>query len=564
MYLAGWADSKLTTKNAFQPQSLGVTSGFVMEIDSSLKNTIFATYLGGSTDYLGVKAVTLDKLGSIYVAGGTSSSDFPLKNSLQSFIGGGVCNCDAIIAKFAPGAQSLIYSTLMGGHSGEFAGGVAVDDSGTAYVVGSTLSDDFPIKNAFQPKYGGGGDFFFVKISDNTPLAPSPLSPSPGRLIFRYAQGGGVPAPQVVAVSGPMFTASASATWLVVGTSGSNVTVSVNPAGLAPNTYNASVSLTPQAATPASIDVTFTVLAPAPVLTSVDPPLVPMGSDDRIIVVRGSGFTSSSTLQVDGIPWLTTPVLFVDASTLKFSMPAGYFSVQYNHTIAVQNPQSALSNVLSVSVGVPAPLFTSASVVNAASYAAGAVAPGEIVTVFGSNFGVQESTRVSFNDVPATLVYVTATQLAATVPYSVAGAQTTTMLISSNGVTSAPVTLNVTDSVPGFFTVDASGKGQGAALNQDNTVNSASNPAPTGTVVAMYGTGGGTLTADALPLLTLRVTATVGGVPATVEYAGIAPGLVQGVIQVNIHLPAGVSGLSVPVVVTVGDKSSSPVTIAVQ
>jgi len=289
-----------------------------------------------------------------------------------------------------------------------------------------------------------------------------------------------------------------------------------------------------------------------------------MGSDDRIIVVYGSGFTSASTLQVDGIPWLVTPVQFVDGSTLKFSMPANYFSAQYNHTIAVQNPQSALSNVLSVSVGVPAPLFTSASVVNAASYAAGAVAPGEIVTVFGSNFGVLESTRVSFNDVPATLVYVTATQLAATVPYSVAGAQTTTILISSNGVTSVPVTLNVTEAVPGIFTVDASGKGQGAALNQDNTVNSESNPAPAGTVVAMYGTGGGTLTADALPRLTLRVTATAGGVPATVEYAGIAPGLVQGVIQVNIHLPAGVSGLSVPVVVTVGDKSSPPVTIAIQ
>jgi len=373
-----------------------------------------------------------------------------------------------------------------------------------------------------------------------------------------------MPAPQVVAVSGPAFTASASAQWLAVNASGSNVTVSVNPAGLAPNTYNASVSLTPQAATPASIDVTLAVLAPSPVLTSVDPALVPMGSNDMTITVHGSGFTANSTLQVDGVPWLTTPVQLVDASTLKFSMPANYFSQQYNHTIAVQNPQSASSNVLSVAVGVPAPAFAAASVVNAASYASGSVSPGEIVTVFGSNFGTPSDTRVTFNDVPATLVYVTATQLAVTVPYSVAGAQTTTVLISSNGVTSVPVTLNVTDSTPGFFTVDASGKGQGAALNQDNTVNSASNPATAGTAVALYGTGGGTLTADALPRLMLSNSATVGGMPATIEYAGIAPGLVQGVIQVNIRLPAGVTGPAVPVVVTVGDKSSPPVTIAVQ
>jgi uncharacterized protein (TIGR03437 family) len=310
--------------------------------------------------------------------------------------------------------------------------------------------------------------------------------------------------------------------------------------------------------------VTLTVLAPAPVLTSVDPALIPTGSNDMTITVHGLGFTTSSTLQVDGIPWLTTPVQLVDASTLKFSMPANYFSQQYNHTIAVQNPQSASSNVLSVAVGVHAPAFTAAAVVNAASYVSGAVSPGEIVTVFGSNFGTPSDTRVMFDGVSATLVYVTATQLAATVPYSVAGAQITTMLVRSNGVTSVPVTLNVTDSVPGIFTVDASGKGQGAALNENNSVNSVSNPAAASSAIALYGTGGGTLTTDALPRLTLPRIATVGGIPATVEYAGIAPGLVQGVIQVNIRLAAGVTGPAVPVVVTIGDKSSPPVTIAVQ
>jgi uncharacterized protein (TIGR03437 family) len=102
------------------------------------------------------------------------------------------------------------------------------------------------------------------------------------------------------------------------------------------------------------------------------------------------------------------------------------------------------------------------------------------------------------------------------------------MTITSKGVSSVPVTLTVVDSVPAIFTADASGEGQAAALNQDNTVNGASNPASVGSIVAFYGTGGGTLTTDALPQLTLPASATVGGLPAQIFYAGIAPGLVQG------------------------------------
>ena len=195
--------------------------------------------------------------------------------------------------------------------------------------------------------------------------------------------------------------------------------------------------------------------------------------------------------------------MFVNSSTLEFSIPAGNFDTAQSLSIAVQNPQSPLSNVLVVSVGQPAPQFTAASVVNAASYVGGGVAPGEIVTVYGSNFGTQANAQVTFDYVPATIVYVTSTQLAVTVPYFVSG--TTSMIVTSNDVASAPVTLNVVPSVPAIFTSDASGKGQAAALNQDYSINSASNPAPIGSVVQLFGTGGGTLTNDTLPHLTLPV-----------------------------------------------------------
>jgi uncharacterized protein (TIGR03437 family) len=111
---------------------------------------------------------------------------------------------------------------------------------------------------------------------------------------------------------------------------------------------------------------------------------------------------------------------------------------------------------------------------------------------------------------------------------------------------STPVGLTVTDAVPAIFTSDASGMGHAAALNQDNTINGTSNPAA-GYVVALYGTGGGGLTTDPLPRLVLPVSASVGGLTAEIFYAGIAPGLVQGAMQVNVQIPSGVTpGPTVP------------------
>jgi trimeric autotransporter adhesin len=216
-------------------------------------------------------------------------------------------------------------------------------------------------------------------------------------------------------------------------------------------------------------------------------------------------------------------------------------------------------------VGTPAPQFTAASVVNAASYTGGAVAPGEIVTIFGSNFGTTANTQVQFGTVAAVLVFVNSTQVSATVPYSVADATRTSLTINANGVASAPVTLAVAPSSPAIFTADSSGKGQASAENSNYSINGPSHPAAAGSFVALYGTGGGPLTTDTPPRLMLPVSATVGGMPAEVLYAGVAPGLIQGVMQINVAIPSAVTpGPSVPVVVTVGDAVSNTVTLAIE
>lgn len=95
-------------------------------------------------------------------------------------------------------------------------------------------------------------------------------------------------------------------------------------------------------------------------------------------------------------------------------------------------------------------------------------------------------------------------------------------------------------------------------------MNSATNPAPVGSVVAVYGTGGGALTNDVLPRISLPVSATIGGLPAQVLYAGVAPGEPDGVIQINVQVPAGLTPGPAGILVTIGNASSQPgVTLSV-
>ena len=118
-------------------------------------------------------------------------------------------------------------------------------------------------------------------------------------------------------------------------------------------------------------------------------------------------------------------------------------------------------------------------------------------------------------------------------------------------------------------TADGSGSGQGLIIGQDGTLNSAGNPASVGSVVLLYATGAGLLspsgqdgavvTADSLPRVILPVSAEVGGQPAEVLYAGGGPGIVEGIIQMNLRIPKGApTGPAVPIVLRIGDRTSQP------
>ncbi len=109
----------------------------------------------------------------------------------------------------------------------------------------------------------------------------------------------------------------------------------------------------------------------------------------------------------------------------------------------------------------------------------------------GAGFGTAANTRLLFDQMPATVLSVTATRLTAIVPYALDGKTFTQAQVQSAGVLSNPVWFVVAPTSPGIYTVDGSGTGQALALNQDGTPNSPSNPAAVGSTITFYATGAG-------------------------------------------------------------------------
>ena len=184
--------------------------------------------------------------------------------------------------------------------------------------------------------------------------------------------------------------------------------------------------------------------------------------------------------------------------------------------------------------------------------------------------------RVLFDGAAAPLLYVGGDQINTVVPYGVAGRASTQVQVEYLGARSKALTVPVATASPGIFTRDASGAGQGAILNQDSSINSVANPATPGSIVMIYATGEGKVSpvpvdgsiigTGVLPKPVSNVTVWIGGTQAEVLYAGAAPELVAGMMQVNARIPTGIAtGPSVPILLDVdGFKSQSDLTLAVR
>lgn len=352
---------------------------------------------------------------------------------------------------------------------------------------------------------------------------------TPPSLTLRYVVGDPLPAPLRLSVSGltQSVAIQSAVDWLRPSptTLAASGTVQIQPelSRLGPGTYRGVVRVGP-----VDVDVATTILAAAPLLSAVEPARIAIGTDDTEITLRGTGFTNRTTVQLQTNLWQLTPIRFIDSTTLKLTLPKTYFSAEFNHSITVQNPDSAASKPVSLAVGRPAPSIAAKGIVSAASYAGDVISPGEILTLFGENF--EQGMRVNFDGLIATPLYITPGQLSVVAPTGLAGAREVNVIVEMNfDWRSIPVRIPVWPARPGLFTANSSGKGQAAALNQDGSVNSPANPAVKGSIAVLYGTGGGV---ENLPTKVF-----IDGIECEVLYAGQAPGLIAGAWQLNVRIP---------------------------
>jgi uncharacterized protein (TIGR03437 family) len=246
-----------------------------------------------------------------------------------------------------------------------------------------------------------------------------------------------------------------------------------------------------------------------------------------------------------------------------------------------------------------APLPPIRGVVNAASYIVGeAVSPGEMVTLFGPGLGpataayaaVDPATgklatniggvQVLFNGTPAPMIYAGSTQVSAVVPYEMASVANPSVWIDFEGQTSNAYQLSAAAAAPGIFAQNAAGSGPGAILNQDNSLNGPGHAAAKGSIVQMFLTGEGQTTplgsTGAITIVTLPppqvtpapvqpIQVSINGQPALYTYAGEAPGMVAGVMQLNVQIPANAPSGPLSIAVSIGSNiSQTGITVSVQ
>jgi uncharacterized protein (TIGR03437 family) len=192
---------------------------------------------------------------------------------------------------------------------------------------------------------------------------------------------------------------------------------------------------------------------------------------------------------------------------------------------------------------------SAASVTNAASFLSGSIAPGEWLTLFLP--GPLEFVR--FGETQATIVSSTREQTTVIAPLR---GFSPNIHAGTRFFDAIPITMPTAAAAPGIFTLPGTGRGQGAILNQDTSINGAASPASRGSIISIYATG----------LPSTSPTVWIGGTRADILYAGVAPGLPAGVSQVNARVPADApTGSDVSVFLSAGDEVSAPnVTMAIR
>ena len=610
IYVAGQtesADFPVTSHfPILRPPSSGNPDIFVVKLDPTASTILLARVFAGN-GYDLVSAIAVAPDGRIVVAGATLSSDLPTTpNALQpanTVIGNTFFPLYGAAFVFRlSGDGSIDYGSYLGGSGGATCTDLAVDRVGDIYLTGYA-GPFFPtLVSSFAPQatFGGfvskldhaSGQLIYstylpgvtVSSSVSDPLPPKIKVDSAGQAYVAGSAGAGF-----LTTSGTFqtdYSSALDAFLLLLDASGSKLIFATYLGG-AGDDVAFGLALTGDTITIAGLTRSFDFPARDHGLPDCNLPSLPI--DDSHPNLWSGAFLA----RFDHTGRLSTSVRYsycTDeyATALASGPDSVWIAGKY------RTPYYAFVANVDLTVRPPVQIVAAG---NAASQILGAPSPQDIFTIVGSGLGPAKGlaappgttfptqlggTQVTVNGSPAPLLYVSDKQINAVMPSFPYG-RTYQVGVSSTSGRAGEWSTWLAQTDLGLFTADGSGTGQAAALNQDGSYNSRANPAARGSVIVLFGTGGGiTSPAGADGQVATGATSLFAGQPyvrfgvspapgvpapaGVVTYAGAAPALVNGVVQINVRIPDNAPiGSTVPLTVWLYPSvSQGGVTVAIK
>jgi uncharacterized protein (TIGR03437 family) len=608
IYVAGTTEAtNFPTANAWKATNSGIDDAFVAKLNASGSTLLYSTYLGGGSPEDG-SGIAADDAGNAWVGGTTFSANFPTRNPVQASFRGPM---DAFVAKIntsVAGADSLVFSTYLGGAGIDTGDAIAVDKNGAVYLTGQTLSADFPLTGALQTNNKGQGDLFITKL-DGSGLVYSTLLGGSGK---DYAYSIAVDGAGRACVTGntesqDFVTQNAAQSSSGGGSDAFALKLSAEGNALAYSTYiggsGADYGYSVDADASGNVFIAgSTASANSPVKNTAqnyggsnDAFALKIAGDGTLewnTFLGGSGADYGQAIAVDGsgnvfVEGETQSANFPTVSALQSSFGGGegldVFVLKLNAESGNGGGGGDGSNA--------APL----TCVSAASYLNGELASEAIASAFGTRLATATLSASSV-DLPASLggtvvkvrdaagiertaplFFVSPTQVNYQLPQGTASGIARVSVISADGSISAG-DIQVNTVAPGVFAADGTGRGLAAANvlrvmpdNSQHYESVAQYDSSQGKMVAvpirfgagdqvylvLYGTGIRFRSALA------NVTVQVGGVPLSVNYASMQ-GYYAGLDQINVQLSRDLVGRGeVEIVITVDGRIANVVKVAV-
>jgi uncharacterized protein (TIGR03437 family) len=533
---------------------------------------LYSTYLPESV--AASSSIAVDAAGTAYIVGKTSTGH-------------------AFALKVSADGSTINYNVTLAGSGADAAAAITVDSAGNAYVVGQTTSPDFPVTaGAFQKQLKGTQNGFLVKLDGSGNILTSTYfggsgSDSPSSIALDTAGNidvaGKTSSLDLPTTPGTMQPSAIVPPWNSFAPAGFVAQFAADGISLKWASYIMSSDLGFQR-TDVTIDVGVSALAVGPAgdiyIGGLTGPGFPATPSAPVICFQGS------TNRTNGfLAHLDSNGALLDATYLGTNVATDVESVGGLLPLAGGSALAALhasgndvvSKIQFGSGGWTAPACLSTNVLNSATLdGSSGIAPGELITLTGFGIGPDigvgyqpdaqgnvptqlAGVQVLFDGAPVPVLYAQSRQINAIAPVGLGATGTPhNVTVAYNTQQFGPAFAYAIFGSPGIFRLQIGQSAQAVAINQDGTLNGPMNPAARGSVVAVWGTGfgqtnppcpiGGVNVPDAVPLspgisaLIYYVDPNMSGAQlASVQYAGSAPTLACGIVQVNFQVPMNVA-----------------------